>query len=180
MLVTASLFFGAWHNMWNHAISRLSLKRCCFPLRHGTICNAPSLSMVCSDTRQKIPCGTGNVVHQFTQPCQLCVPKTVGIIFVMVHISMYKPHHRHSLMKDHPELTGGMIATSSPSCILGSLVASSGISTYSRFTVTRQLSSTLTFIPLYFWSSVSNSLDSGRGAGKLSEFFDVYELADAK
>lgn len=56
----------------------------------------------------------------------------------------------------------------------------SGISTYSRLIVTRQLSSTFAFIPPYFSSRVSNNFASERGAGKASESLDVYELADAK
>ena len=76
-----------------------------------------------------------------------------------------------------------MIATSSPSLMMISFVPgviSSGRSTYSKFMVTKQLSSTLACIPVYFASSVSNSLESGRGAGRNSDSFDVCELADAK
>ncbi len=80
----------------------------------------------------------------------------------------------------HPELTGGMIATSSPSFMTGPSSPFSGISIYSRLIVTRQLSRTFVLIPPYFLSRVSNNCASGRGAGKDSESFDVYELADAK
>jgi hypothetical protein len=74
----------------------------------------------------------------------------------------------------HPELTGGIMATSSPSCITTpSSLSSSGISTYSKFTVIRQLSSKFALMPPYFSSRVLNNFAIGRGAGRYSELFEV-------
>jgi len=74
----------------------------------------------------------------------------------------------------HPELTGGIIPTSSPSWMIISLSPSSGMSTYSRLTVMRQLPSNFASFKLpYFSSMVSNSFEIGRGAGKFSEFLFV-------
>ena len=48
----------------------------------------------------------------------------------------------------HPELTGGMIATSSPSLkMISLLLSASSRSMYSRFTVIAQLERTLSFMP---------------------------------
>lgn len=75
-----------------------------------------------------------------------------------------------------------MIATSSPSLIIISMVfePASGISTYSKLMVTKQLPRTLCTIPLYRLSRASNNFDRGKGALRVSESLDVYELAEAK
>jgi len=82
----------------------------------------------------------------------------------------------------HPELTGGIIATSSPSWMVTSLSSEPlpGESTYSKFTVTRQLSRIFCRIPGYLASRIVKRFDNGSGASKISEFFAVYEFADAK
>jgi hypothetical protein len=80
-----------------------------------------------------------------------------------------------------PELTGGMMATSSPCCITSpSETSEAGMSTYSRLTVTRHESSILDRRPGYLDSSCVNSCPSARGAGRASDSFPVKVLAPAK
>lgn len=91
----------------------------------------------------------------------------------------------------YPELTGGIIATSSPSPTTLSVhtVPSSaaadedddgGKSTYSNPTLTLQLPKTFSQMPGYRSSSRGNNFDRGKGAGKDSPDFPVYADADAK
>lgn len=87
-----------------------------------------------------------------------------------------------------PELTGGIIATSSPSLITAAVdvvprpdkarVAST--STYSRFKVTAQLSRTPRVMPKYFDSRTWHSFANSRGAGRSSNAFLVKLAAEAK
>ncbi|OKL58611.1 hypothetical protein UA08_06175 [Talaromyces atroroseus] len=95
----------------------------------------------------------------------------------------------HEMQTNHPELTGGIIATSSPSPITLSTYpsghalvpgANEGKSTYSSPTLTLQLAKTFTQMPGYRPSIRGNNCDSGRGAGKDSLGFPVYADADAK
>ena len=82
-----------------------------------------------------------------------------------------------------PELTGGMIATSSFSSITMLLVSESslvGTSTYSRFRVTRLCLRTSAVMPGYRCSSVLKRLAKGNGAGSISSLLPAVELAAAK
>lgn len=73
------------------------------------------------------------------------------------------------------------MATSSPSCItIPSSFSFSGISTYSKLTVIRQLSRRFALIPPYFSSRVLNNFVIGRGAGRSSELLDVWFSAGPK
>lgn len=73
------------------------------------------------------------------------------------------------------------MATSSPSLMRYSGSPSPwGRSTYSRLTVTNELSNTFEHIPAYLSSSTLKSCDNGSGASNVSESLDVKELADAK
>ena len=88
----------------------------------------------------------------------------------------------------HPELTGGIIATSSPSLITTAIGALpnpekarvSSTSTYSRFKVTAELSRTPCVMPKYFESRNWDSFAKSRGAGKSSNAFLVKLAAEAK
>jgi hypothetical protein len=81
-----------------------------------------------------------------------------------------------------PELTGGMMATSPPSPISLSppCAPSSSTSTYSKFTVTAQLLSTWSLMPVYLSSSSANKSRALIGAGRCSLVFLVYVDAAAK
>ena len=77
----------------------------------------------------------------------------------------------HSLT--HPELTGGIIATSSPGYIVTTSSSSPfsldpSKSTYSKLTVTKQLCKTAFVIPGYFSSRVEKRRLRGSGAGRVS------------
>lgn len=85
----------------------------------------------------------------------------------------------------HPELTGGIIATSSPSLITTAVGVfpkprASSISIYSRFKAIEQLSRTPCFMPKYFDSRNCDSFAKSRGAGKSSNAFLVKLDAEAK
>lgn len=82
-----------------------------------------------------------------------------------------------------PELTGGMMATSSPAwiaCSAPEASSSSSTSTYSRLTVTAQLLSTFSCMPGYASLSLAKRSRTRRGAGSCSVVLPVKVAAAAK
>lgn len=122
-----------------------------------------------------------------SQYLPLSLGRTTGPLVIQYNVS-----EGGASLQVHPLLTGGMIPTSSPTCIttpssyfgapsdaiLPSLSRSK--STYSKLMVTAQLLRTLAVMLGYRDSSVENSDRSGRGAGRSSEDLLVYVEAAAK
>lgn len=87
-------------------------------------------------------------------------------------------HNKTKNREDHPELTGGITATSAPDPII--LPASLSTSTYSPSRLSPQLHRTRSWIPGCRSSSTGKSRASGRGAGSRSVCLPVYWDAVAK